>query len=343
MAGPCRKARGDSGLKTGFLTRLGLGLDPAFSDRECGKIPAGVALAIQPWRRGGGNICRNTDAAFSFEDSMKSIFAVALASVLAGGSASAADLAARPYTKAPVMASVYNWTGFYVGANVGYGWGRSDTGTGLDPTSSWALETPAFRTEFANISNQRLNPAGVLGGAQAGYNWQAGAWVFGIEADINASDLGKRSIVTAPNPPTVRTFNESIRNDWFATVRPRVGYAIDTTLLYVTGGLAVGDVKGSWDLSSTNGYTKTGSSSETRVGWTAGAGVEHAFTPNWTVKLEYLYTDLGSINYTSAYVAGSTFAPPGFNYVEHISQDLTFHTVRVGVNYRWGGPAVARY
>ncbi|MGJ5082260.1 outer membrane protein [Bradyrhizobium sp. HKCCYLS3013] len=254
----------------------------------------------------------------------------------------AADLPAR-YTKAPPPAVIYNWTGFYFGGSVGYGWGRSNLNTTLDQTSSWAVEGAAFQNQFVNISNNRLNPAGVLGGLQAGYNWQSGAGVFGIEADINGSDLNKRTVYTAANPPTTRTFNESIRNDWFMTLRGRAGYAVDTTLFYVTGGLAVGNVKGSWDLTSANGYTKTASANETRVGWTVGAGVEHAFAPNWTVKAEYLYTDLGSINYTSAYVLGSTFAPPGSNYVERLSQDFSFHTVRVGVNYKFGGPAAARY
>jgi outer membrane immunogenic protein len=270
---------------------------------------------------------------------LASAISILLASSLG---AFAADLPAR-YTKAPAVAAIYNWTGFHVGANVGYGWGQSDLNTTLDQTSNWAIEGAAFQNEFVRLSNHRLNPAGVIGGLQAGYNWQSGAGVFGLEADINASDIHERTIYSGPNPPTTRTFNESIKNDWFLTVRGRAGYAVDRTLLYVTGGLAVGNVSGSWDLTSTNGYAKTGSANETRVGWTVGAGVEHAFLPNWTVKLEYLYTDLGTINYTSAYVPGSTFAPPGSNYVERLSQDFTFHTVRVGVNYRFGGPVVARY
>ncbi|CCD96856.1 putative outer membrane protein precursor [Bradyrhizobium sp. ORS 375] len=254
----------------------------------------------------------------------------------------AADMPVR-YAKAPPPAAIYNWTGGYFGGNVGYGWGRSNLGTTLDQTSSWAVEAVAFQNQFVAISNNRLNPSGVVGGLQAGYNWQTGPSVFGIEADFNGSGMNKRVVYTAANPPTTRTFNESIRNDWFMTVRGRAGYAIDTTLLYVTGGLAVGNVKGSWDLTSGNGYAKTASVDQTRVGWTIGAGVEHAFAPNWTVKFEYLYTDLGSVNYTSAYVPGSTFAPPGSNYVERLSQDFTFHTARVGVNYKFGGPVVARY
>ncbi|HET7885121.1 MAG TPA: outer membrane protein [Bradyrhizobium sp.] len=275
---------------------------------------------------------------------MKRLALSAIILAVSAASASAADLAARPYTKAPApIVTIYNWTGFYVGGNVGYGWGRSNLDTVLDPTSSWSIEGTAFQNQFVALSNQRLNPAGVLGGVQAGYNWQVGAAVLGVEGDINGSDIGKRSIFTGANPPTVRTFNESIRNDWFATFRGRAGYAVDRTLLYVTGGLAVGGVKGSWDLSSTNGYTKTAADNSTRVGWTVGAGIEHAFAPNWTVKLEYLYTDLGSINYTSTYVPGSTFAPPNFNYIEHLSQDFAFHTVRVGVNYKFGDAVVAKY
>jgi outer membrane immunogenic protein len=270
---------------------------------------------------------------------MRRILLGAVAMVATAVTASAADLAARPYTKAPVAAvAVYNWTGFYVGGNVGYAWGRSSTDTVLDPTSSWAVEPLDFRNQLVGFSNQRLSPAGVNGGVQAGYNYQAGSWVVGVEADVSASDLRESVTVIGQNGPVLRTINESIRNDWFATFRPRVGYAADRTLLYVTGGLAVGNVKGSWDLASDNGYTKTGRAEETKVGWTVGAGAEHAFTPNWSVKLEYLYTDLGSIGYTSTYVPGSTFAPPGSNYVERLSQDLTFHTLRVGLNYKFGAP-----
>lgn len=273
-------------------------------------------------------------------------FAIGLA-VLALGtvSASAADLAARPYTKAPAAADLaYNWSGWYVGANVGYSWGHSGTDTFLDPTSAWAAESIAFRNELVALSNRSHDPQGVVGGLQAGYNFQSGAWVFGVEADINAADLKKTIQFSGLNGGFItRNITESTKSNWFATFRPRVGYAANTTLFYLTGGLAVGEVEGSWTVLSSNGYAKSGSSSETKVGWTAGAGVEHAWNANWTVKLEYLYTDLGNISYATAYLPGSTFAPPGFNYAERITQDLTFHTVRVGLNYKFGGPVVARY
>jgi outer membrane immunogenic protein len=273
---------------------------------------------------------------------MKKIaFAVCALAISAVG-ASAADMAVKARPIAVDLS--YNWSGWYVGGNVGYAWGRSRTDTFPDPTSSWRNEGTAFTNEFAALGSQSYNPQGVVGGLQAGYNFQRGAWVFGVEADINAADLRKTNLSSGLNGGFItRNFTESTKADWFATFRPRVGYAVNTTLWYVTGGLAVADVRGTWQVLSSNGYNKTGSGSDTRVGWTAGAGVEHAFTPNWTVKLEYLYTDLGSISYTSAYLPGSTFAPPTFNYVERISQDLTFHTLRVGVNYKFGGPVVASY
>jgi len=257
------------------------------------------------------------------------IFAIAVGAT----GASAADMAvkARPIAVDPV----YNWTGWYIGGNVGYAWGKSDTTTVVDPTSSWAVEQVPFRNEFMALGSQNYSPRGVVGGLQAGYNYQSGAWVFGLEADISAANISRTNLSSGLNNAITRNFTETTKSDWFATVRPRFGYAANTTLLYVTGGLAVGNVSGEWQVLSSNTYNKTGSGSDTKVGWTVGAGVEQAFAPHWTVKLEYLYTDLGSINYTSTYLPGSSFAPPGNNYVERISQDLTFHTVRVGVNYKF--------
>lgn len=256
-----------------------------------------------------------------------------------------ADLPARTYTKAPMIAPAYNWTGWYVGANVGYGWGRSQTETFLDPTSSWAVEPQAFRDSFVTMSNARFYPRGVVGGIQAGYNLQSGSWLLGVEADFNGSDVNRTIAYSGLQPGSVitRSFTQSTRLDWFATFRPRVGYVFDRTLWYVTGGLAVGELEGSWQLLSDNGYAKAGSGRDTRLGWTAGAGVEHAFASNWSLKLEYLYTDLDNVSYASVYLPGSTFAPPGANYREQISQDLRFHTMRVGLNYKFGAPSVAKY
>lgn len=265
------------------------------------------------------------------------------------GSVYAADLPARGPAPAPIFVQGFSWTGFYVGANIGYGWGQSKTRTALDPTSSWAVEAPAFRTGWAALSNGTTNPSGVLGGIQAGYNYQMNSIVLGLEADINLSGMKGNSTTfgapTPPGPPTY-TWMRSAKNDWFLTLRPRIGVTFDRTLVYVTGGLAVGDIKGDWSVLGSNGYSKAGSVNKTKAGWTIGGGVEQAINQNWSVKLEYLYTDLGRVDYASFYRPGSTFAPPGANYRELLSQDLKFHTVRVGVNYRFGGPAgavVAKY
>jgi outer membrane immunogenic protein len=281
-------------------------------------------------------------------------FPVAILIVLFGvTSASAADLAARPYTKAPVMVDPgYDWTGFYVGLNGGYSWGNSsNTFTTTVPLTS---------------ASQRMD--GWVFGGQAGYNWQVNrSWVFGLEGDIDATGqdgtatLDPNTTVTVFVPPagiavrptvtttttTTGTFEDKL--SWLATFRGRVGVLpTDRILLYVTGGLAVGEVR------STSGVTTTtstalsfgvppgptsvsalASASSTRAGWTVGAGIEGAIGGNWTAKLEYLYVDLGNVNDTFA--GGGAFAPLT------ISSHVTDNILRAGVNYRFGGPVVARY
>ena len=171
--------------------------------------------------------------------------------------ASAADLAARPYTKAPVaVASVYNWTGFYLGIVGGGAW------------------------EDANSPRMQ---GGFVGGT-AGYNWQAmgSPWVFGLEGDIDWTNI--KGTFTNINCP----FGCETKNTWLGTVRGRVGYAWDRVMPYVTGGLAVGDVQ-----ANAIGF---GSVSDTKLGWAVGGGVEAALAGNWTAKLEYLHVDLGHVN-----------------------------------------------
>jgi outer membrane immunogenic protein len=171
--------------------------------------------------------------------------ALALGAIVGIGAASAADLAARPYTKAPMLVDPgYNWTGFYVGGNIGYSWGRSsDTST---------LATGAGTVLFTSISRSDLN--GVVGGGQIGYNWQMKNWVWGLEADIQGSDQkGGRDFacptgvctppsgfgIPVPGPAVPVSLNQKL--DWFGTVRGRIGLlASPSILLYGTGGLAYG-------------------------------------------------------------------------------------------------------
>ncbi len=189
---------------------------------------------------------------------------VAVLGLVAAGSASAADLPAR---KGPVVAPVYapafTWTGFYVGANAGYGWGNID---------SLALGTlPAFS-----------DPEGFVGGGQIGYNWQMGQFVLGVEADFQGADLSSR---------IADGFGNTASNElnWFGTVRGRVGFAMDRFMPYITGGFAYANVKSQLSLPGVGFF---GSNDSTQYGYTIGAGLEYAFTNNLSAKIEYLYVDL---------------------------------------------------
>jgi outer membrane immunogenic protein len=297
----------------------------------------------------------------------------ALASTLAT-SALAADLPAKVYTKAPPpIVAVYDWTGFYIGGNVGYSWGRSkSTETFSDATSGLILSS----------SVNRFDMNGVIGGGQAGYNWQRDKWVFGLEADIQGSDqkgntpfscaggtVGATTLAglsgacglghlgdTAPFNVVAFpvTGNLAQKLDWFGTVRGRLGVTLTPTfLLYGTGGLAYGEVKTTETIAGTNitgpqgvnGSTLTAvaasfGSSSTKVGWTAGAGIEGVISGNWTAKLEYLYIDLGNVSGT---FVTPLLAPSGAFVATSYRSHITDNIVRVGLNYRFGGPVVARY
>jgi outer membrane immunogenic protein len=224
-------------------------------------------------------------------NSLSLVPAIALLGLVGAGSAFAADLSVAPLYKAPpvVAPTAYNWSGFYVGANGGGAWG----------TSNWD-STGAF-----NLSG------GVIGGT-AGVNWQLGHAVLGLEGDVDWSNL-KGSTTSALCPAGCTT-----SNDWLATVRGRAGYAFDRFLPYVTGGLAVGDVK-----ASTPAFA---GATQTNAGWTAGGGVELALTNNWTAKAEYLHVDLGNMNcgFSCGVVANNNVS---------VKSDL----VRGGVNFRFGG------
>jgi outer membrane immunogenic protein len=214
---------------------------------------------------------------------------VLLATGAVAGSASAADLGRQyqqPYVKAPIYNPVFTWTGFYLGVNGGGGWGQS----------SWD------RTGNFDLSG------GVIGGT-AGFNWQTGQVVLGIEGDVDWS--GVSGTTTTLCPASCMT-----RNDWLGTARGRVGYAFDRFLPYVTGGLAAGDIK-----ASTPGFA---GATQTNLGWTIGAGMEVAIAGNWSAKAEYLHVDLGNFNCALAC---------GLVTPDNVSFKAEF--VRGGVNYKF--------
>lgn len=239
---------------------------------------------------------------------MRRIGLALLASTMFVGAAAAADMPRKaPIYKAPVMmtAQPYNWTGFYVGGNIGGSWGRQDDSIG-----------------GGVIGTNSVN--GIIGGGQIGYNWQVNQIVFGLETDFQGSgQKGDGSFTGAPGIVPASTFTYSNKLDWFGTVRGRVGYAFDRWLPYVTGGWAYGH--GSLSGAVTGGATGAGSTSADYSGWTIGGGLEYAFLNNWSAKLEYLYVDFGN-------APSVTLAPSA---AVLSAGHLTDNIVRVGLNYKF--------
>jgi len=200
--------------------------------------------------------------------------AVALAAIGCGGTAEGADLGyapRAPYTVYQPL-NAYSWAGPYLGGNLGYDWG--------------------------SISNNPTKPSGFVGGAQAGYNWQSGHWVFGVEGDIEVSGADD-------------TFAPwKFSNPWFGTLRGRAGYAFNNIFFYGTAGLAFGEL---------TGQTFGLSESHTTAGWTAGVGTEFGIAQNWTAKIEYLYVDLSESHFV----------------VTGVSNGDRFGMVRAGLNYHF--------
>jgi outer membrane immunogenic protein len=207
------------------------------------------------------------------------------------GAAAAADLS-RPYpmaTKAPYLSPVYNWTGLYAGINGGFGWG----------SAKWDGTGSSFDT------------SGGLAGGTLGYNWQFGQFVYGLEGDADWSDIrGNHSFVGCGIGSC------GIKNDFMSTVRGRLGFAADRWMPYVTGGVAIGNIR-----STAPGFVGV---DQTNVGWTVGGGVEVALAGRWTAKAEYLYVDLGNVN--CGLGCGGGFGN---------NVNFTTNIVRGGINYRF--------
>jgi outer membrane immunogenic protein len=289
---------------------------------------------------------------------------------LTAGSAWAADLPVKaPIYKAPPPVVVFSWTGFYVGANAGYSWGDwkphsnfpiFDGAIGFFPPNTGFLDQWDCNSFGASLCGTRANVRGAVGGAQAGYNWQADKWLFGIEGDLQATGQ-KRAVdgtifytgISDPNcasgdpiRPCRITVANSWKLPWLGTFRGRVGLVSDRLLFYATGGLAVGEVQSRFAFTEnvqTNVALAT-SDSVTKAGWTLGAGVEAALGNNWSVKAEYLYIDLGSRSLTAPNTTGigniTIFGPAAVNQGFNIRDNI----VRVGVNYLFNaGPVIAKY
>ena len=227
---------------------------------------------------------------------------------------------------APAPSCDYIWTGFYIGANLGYGLGDADTRFEPlpDAASFFALEPRTLHPD----------PAGVIGGAQIGYNHQWGKFVLGAEADFQGSGMDGTDrfapIVDINGVPDAGTFLEAReRTDWFGTARVRVGFTpVCRLLVYATGGLAYGDVNYS-AITHFNTIVYPTSFDRVKAGWTAGGGLEYALTRRWSLKAEYLYYDLGDESSTAN---GAPLRPP---YQVHYNWDTTAHIARAGLNFKF--------
>lgn len=245
---------------------------------------------------------------------------VMLFALIVGSSASAADGPAVPARKVAPPVTAYNWSGFYLGGNVGYGVGRNQASEILVAPPNPPLSSQSFT----------LGPAGWLGGGQIGYNWQTGNWVFGIEADWQWTGQKDSVCITFCVPNTSLIVTQEFH--WLATLRARIGHARDGWLWYLTGGAAWGRVTQDDVLTFPNAL-ETASFSHTQGGWTIGGGVETALAGAWTGKLEYLYVDLGSTTDAFTLFSGEAL------FTQTIVKPVREHIIRLGLNYRVGGGA----
>ncbi|GLH75893.1 membrane protein [Bradyrhizobium sp. SSBR45G] len=236
---------------------------------------------------------------------MKKLLLMTTALVVLASPTLAADLAARPYTKAPpMMAAIYDWSGFYVGANGGGGWSHN----------TW--DVVGGGREGSHDSS-----GGTVGG-QFGYRWQMGQVVFGVEAQGNWADF------TGDNLSAVFATRNRTKTDAFGLFTGQVGYAINNVLLYAKGGAAVTSNKYTITNAATGAFLA--SNNDTRWGGVVGAGIEYGFAPNWSVGVEYdhLFMDRQTVSFGAL---GS----------DSIKQDVDLFTARV--NYKFGGPVIAKY
>lgn len=241
--------------------------------------------------------------------------ALTTSTALLAGAASAADL--RMPVKAPALAPVapYSWTGCYIGGNAGGVIAR-------------------FREEISlngAFLESKESDTGFIGGGQVGCNWQSAPnWVIGLEGDINYASVKRSRSFAFEVFSEDAAGTQATKLQWLATLRGRIGPSWDRAFLYATGGLAIGGVKSSISATDENGAIHAGSASDTRFGWTLGAGFEYAFSRAISGKLEYLHFDLGSISYPVTLTSGINAVPTPWNASARVSGDI----IRAGLNIK---------
>ena len=257
----------------------------------------------------------------------------ALAVVLVLLTSSLTQAADLQIAKAPsFVPPPFSWTGVYVGANVGAGFGTTETS--VDVSSALTAVTGTPISGSAPLVSETFN--GFIGGIQAGYNQQLGVIVLGIEGDLEAAGLQGTA-------PCALVLNCTMKHNWMADITGRVGVvALDRALIYLKGGVA-------WEGSNFtvgNSVTVAGttlaanaSGSGTQVGGLLGMGIEYAFLPNWSAKLEYNYVDFGTRSFNATIAANASFAGTGLAGLAGVTVPTSIteneHIVKAGVNYRF--------
>ena len=251
-------------------------------------------------------------------------------------SASAADLPVKAPVQQVAPPILYNWSGWYVGANAGYSWGTSaiDYAQGVGST----FGVPPFAT--GGTLSSSVSPKSFIGGGQFGFNYQTDVWIFGIETDIawrNRTDSVTYILNSFSDNLTL-----SDQQKWVGTLRGRVGFtpaAMSNWLFYMTGGLAYGNFAHSVTQFCDGSCTQTNffSDSVTKAGWTVGGGVEVALNRNWSLGAEYLYMDFGTDTLSAAAVGLPPVPNPGTTFP---NTTVSFHdksqVARLKLNYRFG-------
>lgn len=259
---------------------------------------------------------------------MRKLFlATVAASALAAGSAFAADLPARVDAPAPAPIFVgVNWAGFYIGADAGYAWGRANS----------------FDVDNYNGAPRSLgyNVDGFTGNLNAGYNFQSGALVYGLEAEIGYLGLeGSRQFPAFVGVRLPTDSRSGTDGGAYGALSARLGFSFGQALLYVRGGVAAADLQQSFIDNDPTGTTLVSGTKtdDWRIGYTVGAGLAYKFNANWSARIEYNYYDFGNATHTAVTAGGTPF---------RYRHDLKSHSARIGLTYHFGGPAgavVAKY
>jgi outer membrane immunogenic protein len=245
----------------------------------------------------------------------------------------AADMAVKAPMAPPIAPVVDSWTGFYIGANGGWGWSSIDTAAVPDPNGAFIAGGDLAGPRFFNTRTD----GGVFGG-QIGYNWQTGNWVLGVEGDFDVARIsGTQNLIggspDTPGLPATNAISATQRIDWLASIRPRIGVLWGPGLAYFTGGGAWEGVKRDL-LVSVFGDTAASNFSSTRAGFVIGGGYEWQVAQHWSVRAEYLFYDFGRTNTDSLTPPDCNLNAPGECNISFTTGKNNISVARIGINYK---------